>query len=117
MERSGSRKTRDLYKTDLERHLFGMEPHRHGAPDSDLADAIHDLIARLPKLYHEVVNLRFIEGLRHSDIAERLEVPLGTVKSRLHRARKALREFLDDLETANDTPEHDSNPSSDRAAG
>ncbi|NIW35139.1 MAG: sigma-70 family RNA polymerase sigma factor [Gemmatimonadetes bacterium] len=107
-----SPKAGDLYKTDLERHLFGMGADRRSQkPDSDIADAIHELIAKLPKLYHDVVKLRVIEGLRHVDIAERLEVPLGTVKSRLHRARKALREFLDELDNGRETPD-ESKPSS-----
>jgi RNA polymerase sigma factor (sigma-70 family) len=114
MDHRESRKTSDLYKTDLERHLFGMDA-QGGArePDSDIAEAIRELIAKLPRLYHEVVTLRVIEGLRHVEIAERLEVPIGTVKSRLYRARRALREFLDELDVGNDTPDHQSKAGSD----
>jgi RNA polymerase sigma-70 factor (ECF subfamily) len=45
----------------------------------------------------EVVRLSFFEGIPHSEIAERLGIPLGTVKSRLRLAFARLREHLDDL--------------------
>jgi RNA polymerase sigma-70 factor, ECF subfamily len=45
----------------------------------------------------EVVRLSFFDGLAHSEIAERLGIPLGTVKSRLRLAFARLREHLSDL--------------------
>ncbi|MFZ5693460.1 MAG: sigma-70 family RNA polymerase sigma factor [Pseudomonadota bacterium] len=45
----------------------------------------------------EVVRLSFFEGVPHSEIADRLGIPLGTVKSRLRLAFARLREHLDDL--------------------
>ncbi len=66
---------------------------------------------RLPKLYREVVVLQAKEGLRYSEIAERLSVPLGTVKSRLYRARTALRRIVHELhgnkESGRDAPGHE----------
>ena len=50
------------------------------------------LLARLPEAQREVVVLRYLDGLRLEEIADALRVPLGTVKSRLHAALKALRE-------------------------
>jgi RNA polymerase sigma-70 factor (ECF subfamily) len=44
-----------------------------------------------------VVELSFLEGLPHSAIAERLGIPLGTVKSRLRLAFARLRTALEDL--------------------
>ena len=44
-----------------------------------------------------VVRLSFFEGKAHADIADELEMPLGTVKSRLRLAMKRLRELLVDL--------------------
>jgi RNA polymerase sigma-70 factor (ECF subfamily) len=46
---------------------------------------------------HEVVRLAYIEGLTHTEIAERLGVPLGTVKSRMRLAYGKIRERLGDL--------------------
>ncbi|GIW70940.1 MAG: RNA polymerase subunit sigma-24 [Planctomycetota bacterium] len=55
---------------------------------------IAQAIASLPPLYHDIVLLRDIEGMSYEDIAETLEIPLGSVKSRLHRARLQLRDKL-----------------------
>jgi len=50
----------------------------------------------LPQAFREVVVLREIEGFGYEEIAEMLELNLGTVKSRLTRGRSALREALRD---------------------
>nr|PZN06518.1 MAG: RNA polymerase sigma factor [Caldicoprobacter oshimai] len=51
-------------------------------------------LARLPEPQRIVVFLRFYEDLPLRDIAEVLDIPLGTVKSRLHKALKALHALL-----------------------
>jgi RNA polymerase sigma-70 factor (ECF subfamily) len=45
-----------------------------------------------------VLILKDIEGLRYEEMAEALEVPIGTIRSRLHRARLELREILETQE-------------------
>lgn len=52
---------------------------------------IRKAMAELPPEQHEIVRLSFFEGLPHSAIAERLDLPLGTVKSRLRLAFKKVR--------------------------
>jgi RNA polymerase sigma-70 factor (ECF subfamily) len=52
---------------------------------------------RLPPDEHELVHLAWFEGLTHVEIGERLGVPLGTVKSRSHRAHRRLAELLSPL--------------------
>lgn len=54
-------------------------------------------LAQLPADQHEVVALSYIEGLTHSQIAERLRLPLGTVKSRMRLAYVKIREAVEDL--------------------
>lgn len=54
-------------------------------------------LAQLPADQHEVVALSYIEGLTHSQIAERLRLPLGTVKSRMRLAYLKIREAVEDL--------------------
>lgn len=56
----------------------------------DLAAALTGAIERLRPEYREVVVLRHQEGLAYEEIAEITELPLGTVKTHLHRARKEL---------------------------
>lgn len=58
--------------------------------DSDISEAIQSL----PESYREVVLLADVEGLSYAEIAEMLEIPAGTVMSRLHRGRKALQKAL-----------------------
>jgi RNA polymerase sigma-70 factor, ECF subfamily len=54
-------------------------------------------LSTLPEDQHEVVSLSYIEGLSHSEIAERLQLPLGTVKSRMRLAYQKIREAVEDL--------------------
>jgi RNA polymerase sigma-70 factor (ECF subfamily) len=58
-------------------------------------------LQQLPEAYRTVVILREIEGFAYEEIAEILDVNLGTVKSRLTRGRSALRDVLVGIETAN----------------
>lgn len=54
-------------------------------------------LSGLPEVQRQIVLLHDLEGWKHREIAERLELPSGTVRSHLHFARKALREALQDV--------------------
>ena len=58
------------------------------------ADAVRRAIAELPTEFREVVVLREMEGFSYKEIAELTEVPIGTVMSRIARARKLLQKRL-----------------------
>lgn len=58
---------------------------------------VQGVVAGLPADQREVVTLAFIDGLSHGEIAERLSLPLGTVKSRLRLAYHKVRDALKDL--------------------
>lgn len=60
------------------------------------AGRIDAALERLPAEYREVVVLRELEDLSYREIADALEVPMGTVMSRLSRARKMLAHALQD---------------------
>lgn len=64
------------------------------AQRGDLARALAGAVARLRPEYREVVLLRFAQGQAYQDIAEITGLPLGTVKTQLHRARKELMDVL-----------------------
>ncbi len=64
------------------------------AAGAELARALDVAIARLRPAYREVVLLQYQEGLSHDEIADITELPLGTVKTYLHRARKELAGYL-----------------------
>jgi RNA polymerase sigma-70 factor (ECF subfamily) len=61
--------------------------------DSDIIDAIDDL----PEQFRLAVILSDIEGFSYAEMAEIMDVPMGTVMSRLHRGRKALQKRLWEL--------------------
>ena len=65
-----------------------VEPPAAVAPEGD----IEGLLGDLPDEQREVVLMRFADGLALREIADALEAPLGTVKSRLHAALNSLRE-------------------------
>ncbi len=80
--------------------------HLDSAPSNDRADAgidevIDDEIVRaldsLRDPFRRVVELVDIDGLSHAEAAVVLDVPVGTVMSRLHRARKRIRNRLDEV--------------------
>jgi RNA polymerase sigma-70 factor, ECF subfamily len=61
----------------------------------ELGSQIEEAIGSLRPEYRTVVLLRHVEGYTYEEIAEIMEVPLGTVKTYLHRARGELRGLLD----------------------
>jgi RNA polymerase sigma-70 factor (ECF subfamily) len=62
--------------------------------DALLRDDLDRALAALPEHYRLVVILSDIEELRYAEIAEALGIPIGTVRSRLARARGALQKVL-----------------------
>jgi len=62
--------------------------------DSELRAAIEGAVGRLPEHYRVILVLRHQEQLSYEEIAAALEIPLGTVKARIHRAREGLKTHL-----------------------
>ena len=63
------------------------------AEGSRLSDRLAALVDRLSPGHRTVIHLRHYEQLAYEEIAEALGIPLGTVKARLHRAHRRLREL------------------------
>jgi RNA polymerase sigma-70 factor (ECF subfamily) len=63
----------------------------------ELGSAIEQAIAKLRPEYRACILLRHVEGRAYEEIAETLDLPLGTVKTYIHRARLELRESLGHL--------------------
>jgi RNA polymerase sigma-70 factor (ECF subfamily) len=63
----------------------------------ELGGAIEAAIARLRPEYRSCILLRHVDGRPYEEIAEMLDLPLGTVKTYIHRARHELRDLLADL--------------------
>jgi RNA polymerase sigma-70 factor, ECF subfamily len=60
-----------------------------------LRDRMDKAIQRLPPHYQVLINGHYLKGLRYEDLAEALNLPLGTVKTHVHRAKRQLRQLLD----------------------
>jgi len=60
----------------------------------DLPEAIDAAIAKLPEVYRLAVLMVDVDGLSYDEAAREAEVPIGTVRSRLYRARRLLQEDL-----------------------
>lgn len=63
--------------------------------DRELAAKIRRAVARLPEEQRAVFTMAEVRGMKYQDIAEVLEVPVGTVKSRMHAATAKLRTLLE----------------------
>ena len=89
--------TEDLY---LYRRLGGLEAAAAGrSAEDELMDwftdsEVKDAIEALPDQFRVAVLLADVEGFSYKEIAEILDIPIGTVMSRLHRGRKALQKAL-----------------------
>lgn len=60
----------------------------------ELHSVVQLALVKLPPEYREAVVLRDLEGRSYDEIAEILDIPAGTVRSRIHRGREALRQLL-----------------------
>lgn len=97
----------------LESEDGGPLLERTAAPDDDPETALarlqeqglmDELIARLPVEFREVIVLRELEELSYKEIAEIAQIPIGTVMSRLARARKLLMAWARAPSTLEDRP-------------
>ncbi len=64
---------------------------------SELEATIHQAMGELPSDLREAITLREIEGLSYEDIAEVMDCPIGTVRSRIFRAREAIDSKLEPI--------------------
>lgn len=97
---SHARRQRPTRSLDLARADRGQEPvDGQPAPDarldtSERATQVHRALAELSAEFRQVLVLREMDGCKYEEIAQMLELPVGTVRSRLFRARLELRDRL-----------------------
>ena len=63
--------------------------------DLELRDRLEKAIARLPANYRLLIAAHYLDGVRYDDLADALNLPLGTVKTQLYRAKQQLRRVLE----------------------
>jgi len=84
-------------RSDLVEHLFDRRRMQEAhAPEGSWHDSLlsDEVLEALEGHYREVVELVDLQGQAYKEAAESLEIPLGTVMSRLHRARRLMRDRL-----------------------
>lgn len=79
--------------------MYSQLPDDNRLPDKEaegmeLRNYIHNEIAALPPKYRSIIILRYLEEFSLQEISDILDIPLGTVKTRIHRGREALRKKL-----------------------
>jgi len=77
--------------------VAAAEPDEAGTPGWHVHRTVHAALQALPREQHFVVWLAFFQGLTQTEIAERLGIPIGTVKTRLRLAFDKLRLVLASL--------------------
>lgn len=93
---------------DVENFDEGIEMRTMDTPETalmtkEIAQTVNDTIANLPDELRTAITLRELEGLSYEDIALIMQCPIGTVRSRIFRARETIALKLRPLL---DTPEH-----------
>ena len=58
---------------------------------AELKDYLWDLVNEIPYKYKELILLRYMQGLKYDEIADITELPVGTVKNRIFKAKEILR--------------------------
>jgi RNA polymerase sigma-70 factor (ECF subfamily) len=107
---SRRRKRRDAVSVEETREHTGREPADGGEQAEERllreerAVLVQQALARLSEEHRAILVLREIDGCDYDQIAAVLEVPVGTVRSRLHRARLQLKEQLDEVWGEADRP-------------
>jgi RNA polymerase sigma-70 factor (ECF subfamily) len=89
---------------ERDRRLAVIEGHRPAPPSASREEsiALERALARLAPGHREVLLLHDLEGYTHEEIARHFGIVEGTSKSQLHRARRALREALQEMEGSGD---------------
>jgi RNA polymerase sigma-70 factor, ECF subfamily len=63
--------------------------------DLEVRDRLEKAIARLPANYRLLVAAHYLRGVQYEELAEALQLPLGTIKTQLYRAKQQLRRLLE----------------------
>jgi RNA polymerase sigma-70 factor (ECF subfamily) len=97
---SRRRRQKPAASVDQARDESGQEPADAGAApgerleQQERAVQVQDALARISEEHRAILVLREVDGCAYEEIAEILDVPVGTIRSRLHRARMQLRDQL-----------------------
>ena len=83
-------------RNEVELHLDTVAASIGPGPDStDLADSMRNCVRQLPERYERIITLYYLRELSYEEIATKLDIPMGTLKTWMHRARKHLRRIVE----------------------
>ena len=74
-------------------HAFSVADRQF--TDLEVRDRLEKAIARLPANYRLLIAAHYLQGVRYEELSEALQLPLGTVKTQLYRAKQQLRRLLE----------------------
>lgn len=98
-----ARRRRQVQHEKVAEIVEGFPVHASSSPEraamrSEVRERLHRVISSLPADQKRVVELAYFGGFSHSEIAEQLGQPLGTIKTRLRLAMKKIRSSVSDVE-------------------
>lgn len=86
------RKKRSEVELNLDAANASVEPEHEAA---DFAGIIRNCVQKLPEKYERIITLYYLRELSYEEIAAKLDIPMGTLKTWMHRARKSLRRIVE----------------------
>ncbi|WP_374603660.1 RNA polymerase sigma factor RpoE [Arenimonas sp.] len=87
--------TADIAAEDAEHHAGAGRLHDHDTPEhqllrEEIEQTVTETVAGLPEELRQAITLREVDGLSYEEIAQLMQCPIGTVRSRIFRAREAI---------------------------
>ncbi len=87
--------TADVAAEEAEHYAGAVRLHDHDTPEhqllrQEIERVVADTVAQLPDELRQAITLREVDGLSYEEIAQRMQSPIGTVRSRIFRAREAI---------------------------
>ncbi|PZO07287.1 MAG: RNA polymerase sigma factor RpoE [Lysobacteraceae bacterium] len=87
--------TADIAVEDAEHFAGGGRLHDHDTPEhqllrGEMEQTVNDTVAALPEELRQAITLREVDGRSYEEIAQLMQCPIGTVRSRIFRAREAI---------------------------
>ena len=95
--REGDELTNRFYEKEIDSNILskgkGFDPESE-ISEKEIQGIVNEFINSVPEHYSIILNMYYINDLSHNEITEILNIPLGTVKNRIFRAKKKLKEII-----------------------
>ena len=88
-------KKRKMDQVDIDDVTYKLSVEDNTTEQEDMTSFVHKLVDQLPVNYKTVLTLFYLDGFSYPEIVEITEMPEGTVKNYIHRARTKLRKIVE----------------------